>query len=493
MGTVFREHYTKPVPVNAVVRREGNLAYAEWTDKRGRSRKERITLTSNGPKLYLQSKVYVAKYRDGDGIVRKESTGCRSLPNARQRLAELEDRAERIRSGIWTSEEVNAADFQAWSIESHLSDYLDALRQKRIRGRAVSAHHLRNVEPNLRRAIEFCGAHRLADLNEQQVQRWINARIADGVSPATINRTLSALKAFFNWCVEEGRISRSPLLRVRKLGEQLDQRRRRRALKPDELDALFTAARLRPLAELARPSEKLPEKERIGRRSWFKPLITAERLIPCADAARAERGAAHPAVVNAVALGHQRELIYRVLAATGLRKSELASLTLADVYLTGKAPHLLLSAAASKAAKPARIPIPDDLKATLQDWVRSRSRSASASRQQTKLFDVSRDLIRVFDRDLVAAGLARAERVGRCWVIDKTDEDGRTLDVHALRHTFGTYLSVAGVSPRTAQAAMRHSDISLTMNIYTDPEHLAVAEAVNHAASRMSRRPKRKK
>ncbi|HEY2841812.1 MAG TPA: tyrosine-type recombinase/integrase [Pirellulales bacterium] len=62
--------------------------------------------------------------------------------------------------------------------------------------------------------------------------------------------------------------------------------------------------------------------------------------------------------------------------------------------------------------------------------------------------------------------------------IDKRDERGRTVDVHALRHTFGTLLSKGGVSPRTAQAAMRHSDVNLTMNTYTDPKLLDVAGAM---------------
>ena len=62
--------------------------------------------------------------------------------------------------------------------------------------------------------------------------------------------------------------------------------------------------------------------------------------------------------------------------------------------------------------------------------------------------------------------------------IPKRDDRGRTIDVHALRHTFGTMLSVAGVAPRVAQAAMRHSSIDLTMNAYTDPRLLDVQGAV---------------
>lgn len=63
-------------------------------------------------------------------------------------------------------------------------------------------------------------------------------------------------------------------------------------------------------------------------------------------------------------------------------------------------------------------------------------------------------------------------------VVVKTDDRGRTIDIHALRHTFGTHLSKAGVPLRTAQAAMRHSDPSLTANVYTDPKLLDVAGAV---------------
>ena len=97
----------------------------------------------------------------------------------------------------------------------------------------------------------------------------------------------------------------------------------------------------------------------------------------------------------------------------------------------------------------------------------------------TPLFTVPAGLVRILDRDLVAAGIARRVKGAAArWKIDKRDERGRTVDVHALRHTFGTLLSKGGVSPRTAQAAMRHSTIDLTMNVYTDPKLLDVAGAM---------------
>src|SRR5271157_6066859 len=85
----------------------------------------------------------------------------------------------------------------------------------------------------------------------------------------------------------------------------------------------------------------------------------------------------------------------------------------------------------------------------------------------TPVFHVPSRLVKILDRDLRLAGIA------------KRDERDRTLDVHALRTTFRTLLSKGGVAPRTAQAAMRHSDIRLTMGVYTDPKLLDVRGALD--------------
>ena len=80
-------------------------------------------------------------------------------------------------------------------------------------------------------------------------------------------------------------------------------------------------------------------------------------------------------------------------------------------------------------------------------------------------------MVKTLNRDLAAAG------------IPKTDDRGRTVDVHALRHSFGTLLSTSGVTPRTAQQAMRHSKIELTPNTYTDSRLQDVAGAIESLPS----------
>ena len=131
-----------------------------------------------------------------------------------------------------------------------------------------------------------------------------------------------------------------------------------------------------------------------------------------------------------------------------------------------------------KSREGSEIALRDDLMADLRKWLADKLealRDEARLRGQaiparlpadTPVFDVPAKLVRILDRDLKAAG------------IPKRDDRGRTVDVHALRHSFGTLLSKGGVSPRTAMAAMRHSKLDLTMNVYTDPRLLDVHGAL---------------
>ena len=159
-------------------------------------------------------------------------------------------------------------------------------------------------------------------------------------------------------------------------------------------------------------------------------------------------------------LGRERALIYKTLVLTGLRNGELTSLTVGQLDLDGPMPFVVLDAADEKNRQGSTIPRRHDLANDLKDWLsdtpntamlRLRDRNPTPDSQRP-LFTVPAGLVRILDRDLLAAG------------IDKADERGRTIDVHARRHSFGTLLSKGGVAPRTAQAAKRHSSIDLTMN-----------------------------
>ena len=163
---------------------------------------------------------------------------------------------------------------------------------------------------------------------------------------------------------------------------------------------------------------------------------------------------------------------------TGLRKGELESLHVSSLALDAAVPHVILPAADEKSRQGTHLVLRPDLVDDLRAWLAFRLARAKKEAKheglplaadlppETPLFYVPRDLRKILDRDLKMAG------------IPKRDERGWTVDVHALRHTFGTHLSKAGVPLRTAQAAMRHSDPKLTANVYTDPKQLDILGAV---------------
>lgn len=47
---------------------------------------------------------------------------------------------------------------------------------------------------------------------------------------------------------------------------------------------------------------------------------------------------------------------------------------------------------------------------------------------------------------------------------------------HVCRHTYSTIMAVTGISPKTLQYLMGHSDISVTLNVYT---HIGYEDAAN--------------
>jgi integrase len=171
--------------------------------------------------------------------------------------------------------------------------------------------------------------------------------------------------------------------------------------------------------------------------------------------------------------GRVRALLYKTLFLTGLRKGELGSLTMGQVRLDADPPHLTLAAADEKNRRGSLIPLRADLTDDLRTWLRERLDDARAVASQSggsipdslsadePLFHVPLHLVRNLKKDLRAAG------------IPHRDERGHVVDVHALRHTFGTMLAKGGVMPRVAQELLRHSDPRLTANVYT---HLRLAK-----------------
>jgi integrase len=462
MGTVFKKTFTKPLPPGAETFVRKGERVVRWKDRRGKTRTAPLTTGKDGgERISIESPYYVAKFRDGAGVVQVVSTGCRDETAARQVLADLERRAELVRSNVISAAEAAIGDHQ----EAPLAQHLDAFDEHH-RAKGVTKIHREDTGRYLRRLAAECAFGTLADLHREAMERWLAIRTAEGMSARTRNAYRNAMVSFCNWAVETSRLAVNPFDAVPKANEKADPRRQRRAMTEPELVDLLAIARERPLLE-ALTVRKGPRKGE--RYADVRPEVR-ERLR---------------------LLGRERALIYKTVVLTGLRKGELTSLTVAQLRLDEAVPSVALDAADEKNREGNDIPLRDDLAADLRDWLADKlhrlqgeARLAGAPiparlPPDTPLFDVPNGLVKILDRDLVAAGIARRTKVKGKWIIDKRDDRGRSLDVHALRTTFGTLLSKGGVAPRTAQAAMRHSDIKLTMGVYTDPKLLDVQGALD--------------
>ena len=60
-----------------------------------------------------------------------------------------------------------------------------------------------------------------------------------------------------------------------------------------------------------------------------------------------------------------------------------------------------------------------------------------------------------------------------------SDDAGRVVDFHALRHTFISNLAAGGVHPKRAQEPARHSTIMSAMDHYTHVTRSELAEALD--------------
>ena len=171
------------------------------------------------------------------------------------------------------------------------------------------------------------------------------------MGPRTRNTYRAAAVAFCNWCMETGRLTVNPFAKVPKADEDVDPRRQRRALTEDELRRLLDVARRRPLLDamtLQRASGKAKRLPSFG--------TEVQR--------RLER------------LGQERALIYKTLVLTGLRKGELASLTVGQLDLDAAPPFLVLDAADEKNREGSTIPLRADLAADLRQWLADKAKAA---------------------------------------------------------------------------------------------------------------------
>ena len=192
------------------------------------------------------------------------------------------------------------------------------------------------------------------------------------------------------------RLASNPFEGFGRYDEKADCRRKRRALSESEINRLLAAAAERPLND-ARTIRTGPKK------GQMTATVNPDRI---------------PLLKRQ---GEERVLIYKTLILTGLRKNELASITLKQCRLDGDLPYIDLHASDEKNGQGNNIPIPSDLAEELMDWIADRYKQSAdmfnlgikpSPIEDEPLFDVPTGLVRILNRDLVAAGIPKFDKYG---------------------------------------------------------------------------------
>ena len=119
-----------------------------------------------------------------------------------------------------------------------LEDFRNYLRIERGMSPNTVASYARDVQG----LLEAYEGYLPADIGTAEVEQYLSKRIEKGISKRSQARLLSALRSFFNWCIEEGDLKDNPCDRIDapKLGKYLPA-----VLSVEEVDAIISSVDLK--------------------------------------------------------------------------------------------------------------------------------------------------------------------------------------------------------------------------------------------------------
>ena len=366
--------------------------------------------------IYRRKKggAYYITYHVRPGV-RRTVKGCKDRAATDALARKLEADAMLRREGVIDSRAEKLAISESAPLKGHLADYENALRAK-----DVTAKHLNVTLHYIREVTAACHFGKPLDFEPARVSAYVAGLKGRGAGARAINARLTAVKSFTRWLFRNERMRTDPMMQVAKLNARTDRRHQRRAFSDEEL------------ARLIRMAESGPE---------FRKLT-----------------------------GPDRAMLYRLAVETGLRASELASLSPTNFSLKDLSAAIVTVAAAySKHRRDDVVPLRPDMAKALAAYLARRP-------VEDRLFAVPDKTALMVRRDLRCARArwiretpGRAERRERreSSFLTARDASGRVVDFHALRHTFITRLARSGVAPAVAKSLARHSTITLTMDHYT--------------------------
>ena len=376
---------------------------------------------ADGKPIVIEYDHFYIEFTDSCGRTRRRKAGL-TAGAAKDALRQAESEVLAEKNGLPTRKagEIALSELQA--------AYLQALKQR------ATPQHVANVETAIENVLAETRCAFLKDLKPERMEGFL-AGLSSKLSARTMNMPLIAMKALLNWAVKTRRIPYNPLACVQ--ATTGETKRKRRALSEVEIGALLAAALEGPTRRALRKRQNRPRKD-----GTFKPVSIPLRI-----------------QAQLAGDGRNAALLYRLMLESGLRLNEARCLTWADLDLEAKT--ISLRAETTKNGRADTLPIAPALLAALT----ARKRELKAT-EGAPVVRITSRVLKAFNADLDAAG------------IEKKDAAGRTVDLHALRHTFGTRLMRNGADVKTIQALMRHSTAAITLGIYVHRDKGQMAAAV---------------
>ena len=359
---------------------------------------------------------------------------------------QLEDEARLIREGLKEPVREQLRTARQVAIENHIQSF-----KKHLESRDITEKQVSETISRVQKFVADVQMKTLADFNATAVETFLTNLRGLGRSKQTANNYLMAIKQFAGWLVRTKRLAENPTSLIRRFNAQTDRRHDRRPLSADELTWLVSAADIGPVVE----------------------------SIP----------------------GSDRSVMYVLATWTGFRKGEIGSLTSQSFDFESDPPTVTVTANFSKRKRKDTQVLHLDVAKHLKTWLEKQNKTSST----TLLFPVSgkvpggteRKTNKMMKRDLESARelwlaaikkdetLSDDERakLEATDFLKYEDSRGEFADFHANRHTFITNLGKAGVSPKTAQELARHSDVRLTIGVYSHSDLAEKADAVRRLPS----------
>ncbi|MGQ0633097.1 MAG: tyrosine-type recombinase/integrase [Planctomycetaceae bacterium] len=371
---------------------------------------------ATGKKSKRKAKRWYGQFKDHNrGWVRvplcTDKTAAQAMLNALVRKAEL------AQVGIVDPFEGHAKT----PLVKHLDEF-----EKNLLDRGNTRAHVDLVVARAKRIIDGCGYTFTCDISASRVDGFL-ADLRNGkerLSIQTSNFYLQAIKQFCRWLMRDGRTATNPVEFLQGGNVKLDVRRVRRELSEEEIALLLKAARAGDVCC---------------------------RLT-----------------------GDQRFMLYATALGTGLRASELRSLTRESFDLDSDPPTVTILAQNEKARRGDTLPLPPDLVDLLRPWLAQNAPDAplwpgkwAQHKQGGKMVERDLKAARAVWIDAAKNDAAEQKRRKESPFLEYRTSDNESADFHSLRHTFLSRLGRAGVPAKVMQRLARHSTVELTLGRYT--------------------------